>query len=239
MIIARIAFLSCTKNHNEMRKAYVLLLVAALSVFSTPACNTSRATKGAVIGAGAGAATGAIIAKKNKAAAIILGAAIGGVAGALIGDYMDKQAEKIEQDLEGAKVERVGEGILITFDSGILFDIDSYGLKAETKNNLNRLSDILQKYDDTDVQILGHTDNTGTEAYNLSLSKKRAHAVKSYVIARGVNTGRLDTKGYGETDPLAANATAEGRTLNRRVEIVIVANDKLKRAAKRGEMLPS
>ena len=216
-----------------MKKAYVLIMCMIFSLFVVPACNTSRATKGAVIGAGAGAAAGAILAKDNKAAAIIFGAAVGGVAGALIGDYMDKQAAKIQEDLEGAKVERVGEGILITFDSGILFDVDSYALKPATQTNAKKLAGTLNKYDDTEVKVLGHTDNTGTDKYNLSLSKKRATAVKDYLVAQDVASSRMSTQGYGETDPIASNETVEGRQLNRRVEIVIVANEKLKKAAKR------
>lgn len=214
-----------------------MLFVAVLSVFVTPACNTSRATKGAIIGAGAGAAAGAVLGKKNKAAAIIFGAAIGGVAGGLIGSYMDKQAAKIQEELEGATVERVGEGIIVTFDSGILFDHDSYALKQATRENLTDLSGTLKKYDDTDVNVLGHTDNTGTEEYNEGLSKRRASSVKSYLVTQGVASGRLATQGHGETDPIATNDTAEGRQLNRRVEVVIVANEKLKRAAKRGDLI--
>jgi len=220
-----------------MKKAIVLTMVMMISVFIIPACNTSRATKGAVIGAGVGAATGAILAKNNKAAAIIFGAALGGVAGGLIGDYMDDQAKKIREDLKGAKVERVGEGILITFDSGFLFDINSSDLKSNTKTNLQKLSGTLNKYDDTDVQVLGHTDNTGTDKYNEGLSKRRASSVKSYLVEQDVASGRLSTQGYGESDPIATNETAEGRQLNRRVEVVIVANDKLKRAAKRGDLV--
>ena len=219
-----------------MKKAYVLIMCMIFSLFVVPACNTSRATKGAVIGAGAGAAAGAILAKNNKAAAMIFGAAVGGVAGGLIGDYMDKQAAKIREDLEGAKVERVGEGILITFDSGFLFDINSDALKPATKENLQKLSGTLKKYDDTDVNVLGHTDNTGTDKYNLGLSKRRASSVKTYLIDQDVASSRMSTQGYGESDPIATNETDEGRQLNRRVEIVIVANEKLKKAAKRGDL---
>ena len=177
-----------------------------------------------------------MLSKKNKAAAIIFGAAVGGVAGALIGDYMDKQAEKIRQDLEGAKVERVGEGILITFDSGILFDVDKSSLKPATRDNLDRLSGTLNKYDDTDVRVLGHTDATGTDEYNASLSKRRASSVKTYLVEKDVESSRMSTQGFGESDPIASNETVEGRALNRRVELVIVANEKLKRAAKRGDL---
>ncbi len=218
-----------------MRKSFFLALVMLMAIFIHPACNTSNRTKGAVIGATAGAATGAILGKKNKAVAIILGAAIGGVAGGLIGDYMDKQAEKIRQDLDGAKVERVGEGILITFDSGILFDHDSYALKSSTRENLNELTPTLMKYDDTDLQVLGHTDNTGTDEYNQSLSVKRASSVDTYLTGQGVAGSRISTTGYGEADPIATNETEEGRQQNRRVEVVIVANKKLQRAAKNGD----
>src|SRR6186997_9549 len=222
-----------------MNRSYVFVLIMALCIFFTPSCNSSRAAKGAVIGAGAGAATGAILAKDNKAAAIIFGAAIGGLAGGLIGDYMDKQAAKIDADLEGATVERVGEGILITFDSGILFDVDSYVLKPATQTNAKKLAVTLNKYDDTEIHVLGHTDNTGTDEYNMTLSKKRAAAVEDYLIDLDVAGSRLSKLGLGETDPIATNETAEGRALNRRVEITIVANEKLKRAAKRGELPPS
>jgi outer membrane protein OmpA-like peptidoglycan-associated protein len=221
-----------------MKKSFFFSILMMVSILAVPACNASKQTKGAVIGAGAGAAAGAVLAKKNKAVAMIFGAAIGGVAGGLIGGYMDKQAEKIREDLAGATVERVGEGILITFDSGILFDIDSYALKAETRSNLDKLSETLKKYDETKVKVLGHTDSTGSEEHNAELSKKRGAAVDSYLVARGVADARLSTIGYGETDPIASNDTVEGRTLNRRVEIVIVADKKLQRAAKKGEMIP-
>lgn len=221
-----------------MSKAYFLVLLIFGSLLINPACNASRKTKGAIIGATAGAATGAVLGgKNNKAVAIILGAAIGGVAGGLIGNYMDKQAAKIQEELKGAKVERVGEGILITFDSGILFDTDSYALKPETRDNLKELSPILLKYDDTDVQILGHTDSTGPDDHNKILSDHRAGAVENFLVSQSVGAQRLETTGYGESDPIATNDTDEGRQLNRRVEVVIVANKKLQRAAKRGDLV--
>lgn len=219
-----------------MKKTYFLALVILMSVFIHPACNTSNRTKGAIIGATAGAATGAIVGKKNKAVAIILGAAIGGVAGGLIGEYMDKQAAKIDEELEDATVERVGEGILITFDSGILFDHDSYALKSATRENLQELAPTLNKYDDTNLLILGHTDSTGPSDYNETLSERRAGSVNNYLVSQGVADNRMSITGYGETDPVATNETAEGRELNRRVEVVIVANKELQRAAKRGDL---
>ena len=220
-----------------MRSSYFFLFVILCSLVIYPSCNTSRATKGAAIGAAAGGATAAIIAKNNKAVWIIASAAVGGVAGGLIGNYMDKQAANIEEDLEDASVERVGEGILITFDSGILFDIDSYSLKSETRSNLQELSTTLNKYDDTEVRILGHTDNTGTVKHNLTLSDRRADAVNNFLVGQQVEASRLTTHGYGESDPIASDDTVEGRQLNRRVEIVIVANKKLQRAAKNGDLV--
>ena len=219
-----------------MNKSYLIFYALMVSIMVAPSCNTSKQTKGAIIGASAGAAAGAILAKDNKAVAIILGAAIGGLGGGLIGHYMDEQAAKIQEDLKGAKVERVGEGILITFDSGILFDIDSYALKAATRDNLSKLSETLDKYDETEVRVLGHTDNTGTEKYNSTLSKKRASSVHDYLISKGVAGTRLTDTGYGELDPIATNESVEGRELNRRVEIVIVADKKLQRDAKSGDL---
>ncbi|HQW02560.1 MAG TPA: OmpA family protein [Saprospiraceae bacterium] len=219
-----------------MSKSYLLSIAVMIGIIAFPSCNASNQTKGAIIGASAGAAAGAILAKDNKAVAIILGAAVGGVAGGLIGTYMDEQAEKIQEDLEGATVERVGEGILITFDSGILFDVDSYSLKSETRNNLTKLSETMKKYDETEIRVLGHTDNTGTEKYNAALSKKRAASVNEYLVTKGVVAARLTDIGYGELDPIATNETLEGRELNRRVEIVIVADKKLQRAAKNGDI---
>lgn len=220
-----------------MFKSKMMIVVSIIALLAYPSCNASKQTKGAVIGATAGAAAGAVLAKDNKAVAIILGAAIGGVAGGVIGHYMDEQAEKIQEDLSGAKVERVGEGILITFDSGILFDIDSYALKPETRKNADKLAVTLNKYDETLIKVLGHTDNTGTEKYNAQLSDKRAAAVKDYLVSKDVRSGRLSDIGYGETDPIATNETAEGRALNRRVEIVIIADKKLQRAAEKGTVM--
>lgn len=217
-----------------------LLFVVALALFSSSAnfsCNASRKLKGAVIGAVVGGATGAIITKKNKAAGIILGAGVGGVAGGLIGNYMDKQAKEIADDLKDAHVERVGEGIVVIFDSGLLFDFDSYALKSATRQNLTELAGSMKKYDDTEVKILGHTDSKGSKSYNQNLSEQRANAVESFLAGQGISNGRLGIEGLGETDPIATNKTDEGRQENRRVEIVIVANDKLKEAAKEGKDL--
>ncbi|MCB0664384.1 MAG: OmpA family protein [Saprospiraceae bacterium] len=210
----------------------------ALIIFSTilPSCNSSRRTQGTIIGAAVGAATGAVAAKKNRAAAILLGASIGGVAGNLIGQYMDKQAEEIRRDLEGAKVERIGEGIVVTFDSGLLFDFDSDALRQSTRENLAQLATTLKKYDDTEVIIFGHTDSIGDTAYNRNLSERRADSVENYLTGLHIDSQRLEPQGMGESDPLASNDTEEGRQLNRRVEVTIMANKKLIRDAKKGDI---
>ncbi len=221
---------------SKVWSLFLVLIILPASLAVNSGCHASRRTKGAVIGATAGAAAGAVLVKKNKAVAIILGAAIGGVAGGIIGDYMDKQAAEIKRDLKGAKVERVGEGIVVTFDSGLLFDFDSYALKATTQDNLNQFARTLNKYAETDVQIFGHTDNTGDEVYNLKLSGERAGAVQKYLIQKNVLSKRLRTLGMGEKDPIAENTTDNGRQLNRRVELTILANKKLIRDARRGKI---
>jgi len=198
-------------------------------------CGWSRKEKGAAIGAGAGAVVGGVIGNKagNTAVGAILGAMIGGAAGAYIGNYMDKQAAEIERDLEGASVERIGEGIKVTFDSGILFDINSSRLQPEAEQNLGKLAQILNKYPDTDILVEGHTDSTGTRDYNLTLSMRRAQAVSNYMTNLQVLPTRFRIMGYGPDQPVASNATAAGRAQNRRVDIAIFANDKLKGAAEK------
>ncbi len=221
---------------NLNRFHFVLTLIIIL--LSAPACKTNRATKGAIIGGSAGGVIGGAIGKKsgNTAVGIIIGAAVGGTAGALIGNYMDKQAAEIRKDMRNATVERVGEGILITFDSGLLFDVDSYQLRGATRENLNQLAKILQKYDDTDILIEGHTDSTGSEEHNQDLSDNRAKSVSNYLARQGVVPSRMTPIGYGETQPVADNASASGKQANRRVEVAIYANKKLKKAAKRGDI---
>lgn len=195
----------------------------------------NRTAKGAAIGAGAGGAAGGLIghATGNTVAGVLIGAAVGGAAGALIGNYMDKQAAEIERDIEGARVERVGEGIKITFDSGILFDVNRANLKDDSRAELTKLATILNKYDDTNILLAGHTDATGSDQYNLELSRRRAQSVSDYLSVQNVNSERFTVQGYGESDPIASNETADGRAQNRRVEVAIWANEKLKKAAQK------
>lgn len=216
-----------------MKRLVINILVVALATTSLSCSNMSNTKKGAIGGAAAGGAIGGIIGHQsgNTAVGAIIGAAVGGAAGAYIGNYMDKQAAEIEKDLEGARVERVGEGIKITFDSGLLFDVNKASLKPASKTNLTDLARILNKYPDTNILIEGHADATGTEEWNLELSRSRASSVVNYLAGQQVMETRFNTMGYGESQPIASNDTAEGRAANRRVEVAIYANDKLKKAA--------
>lgn len=219
----------------SLRSCVALVLIAS---FLMMGCGASSAVKGGAIGAGAGAVIGGIIGKQagNTAVGAIIGAAVGGTAGALIGHYMDKQAEEIQNDIKGAKVERVGEGIKITFDSGILFESGKSNLQPVAKANIDKLSVILNKYKDTNILIEGHTDSDGTEEFNQKLSESRANSVANDAKGQGVVGSRITTVGYGETQPVASNDTAEGKKLNRRVEIAIFANDELKDAAMKNQL---
>ena len=172
---------------------------------------------------------------ENTALGVILGSAIGGSAGAIIGKQMDRQAEELKK-LENAEVERVGEGIKITFDSGLMFPFDQYALTEQSRTNLRELAESLKEHPDTNILIEGHTDNTGKEAYNMKLSKRRAESVKDYLTSLGVDSNRLEVTAFGEEMPIASNDTEEGRQKNRRVEVAISANEKMQNDAKNGEL---
>jgi outer membrane protein OmpA-like peptidoglycan-associated protein len=217
-----------------IKKLFVWFLILSFLAVTMGCAEWNRTKKGAAVGAGVGGAAGGIIglATGHTVAGILIGAVVGGAAGAFIGNYMDKQAAEIERDIEGAKVERVGEGIKITFSSGILFDVDQSNLKDQYKNELTELSRILNKYEDTNILLVGYTDSTGSEAHNLELSQRRAGSVANYLATQHVNSGRFTTEGYGEAQPVATNDTAAGRAQNRRVEVAIWANEKLKKVAK-------
>jgi outer membrane protein OmpA-like peptidoglycan-associated protein len=187
----------------------------------------SKTGKGAVIGAGTGAAVGAVIGKATgkTATGAIVGAAVGGTAGAIIGRQMDKQAEELEEDLEGAQVERVGEGIQITFDSAILFEVNSYELSENSKTDLARLASSLKEYPNTELIIAGHTDSTGPDDYNQKLSEQRASSAANMLAREGVDATRLSIVGHGEGEPVSSNDSSLGRQQNRRVEIAIFASE--------------
>ena len=216
-----------------MRKSVGILLVAIL-LLGIIGCASSQ-SKGTVTGAAAGGVVGGLIGKKagNTILGAILGAVIGGAAGNYIGRYMDKQAEEMKQDIAGAKIERVGEGIKITFDSGLLFDTGKATLKQASQENLTNLAKILNKYEDTNILLEGHTDSDGSEEYNLQLSRSRANSVANYLESLNVNPTRFTIMGYGEQQPIASNETVEGKKQNRRVEVAIFANDKLKKVAEK------
>jgi outer membrane protein OmpA-like peptidoglycan-associated protein len=218
-------------------KGIILISTLAVSVFIY-SCGASNAVKGGVIGGVSGGVVGGVIGDQlgNTALGAIIGAAVGGTAGVLIGSYMDRQAEEMQNDIAGAKIERVGEGIKITFDSGILFATNSSTLQTQAKTNISKLAAILGKYPDTDILVTGHTDSDGTEEYNQTLSEKRAKSVSDYTIAQGINSSRFSIIGLGENEPVASNETADGKHLNRRVEIAIFANEDLKEAAEKGEL---
>ena len=216
-------------------KIKTILFTLITTCILNAGCNSFNKTqKGAAIGAGTGGIIGAFIGKSagNTALGAIIGGAVGGTAGAFIGHNMDKQAAEIKQTVPGATVVREGEGIIVKFDSGILFDVDKTNVKSAAQTNLQNLSASLEKNSMTNILIIGHTDNTGTDEHNMDLSVRRAQSVKSYLIAGGVDGSRLSTQGKGEGEPIADNGTTTGRAQNRRVEIVIVANDQMKNQAK-------
>jgi len=216
-----------------MRKTLTVVLVMLFAMQLIFCSSLNKTTKGAAVGTAGGAVVGGVIGKQagNTVLGAIIGAAIGGAAGGYIGHYMDKQAEEIKQDIAGAEITRVGEGIKITFKSGLLFDSDKATLRPEAQTDLQQLSATLNKYNDTVILIEGHTDATGSDDYNLTLSQKRAQAVAAYLGTYKVNPSRFTIMGYGEAQPIMSNDTSEGRQANRRVELAIMANDKLKKAA--------
>jgi outer membrane protein OmpA-like peptidoglycan-associated protein len=215
-----------------------MLILVAATVAVTGCQSMNRTARGGTIGGAAGGVIGGIIGKQqgNTATGAIIGAVVGGAAGAAIGRYMDKQAAEIQNDLKNARVERVGEGIKITFDTGILFDVNKADLRAEARRNLAELSGTLQKYKDTEILVQGHTDDTGSSEHNQMLSENRAMSVSRELKEHGVEGNRIETEGMGESQPVASNETDTGRQDNRRVEVAIYANDKLKRAAKDGRI---
>jgi outer membrane protein OmpA-like peptidoglycan-associated protein len=217
-----------------MKKIFYLAIIGVLIISLAGCASMSRKEKGAIIGATAGAVAGGVIGNQagNTAIGAIIGAAVGGAAGAYIGNYMDKQAAEMERDLQGAQIERIGEGIKITFDSGILFDVNRSSLRVPAQVNLQNLARILNKYPDTEILIEGHTDSTGPSEYNMDLSMRRAQSVANFLGNVQVSPTRFRIMGYGEDQPIASNDTPEGRQANRRVDIAIFANDKLKKVAK-------
>lgn len=211
----------------KISKYYIILSLLLSSALIISGCSTwSNTTKGAVIGSGGGAAVGAVIGKTlgNTAAGAIAGAAVGGATGAIIGRNMDRKAQEMEEELEGVTIQRVEEGIAVSFDSGILFGFDSANLRSESQENLQKLTEIINRDEDTILMIVGHTDSMGDDDYNLSLSERRANSAANYMIAQGLDDSRIRTEGRGEYESIADNTTDSGRQQNRRVEVAIYAS---------------
>ncbi|CDF79204.1 OmpA/MotB family protein [Formosa agariphila KMM 3901] len=210
-----------------------LALVFSLSFVSCDSLKNANDTqKGAGLGVAGGALIGGLIGGNITGA--LIGAAVGGAAGGVIGHSMDKQADKIEEALPGAEVNRVGEGIQVVFDdkSGVTFATNKADLTAKAKENLDAIAEVFIEFPDTNLLVEGHTDNTGNDAYNMTLSEKRAQSVVTYLKSKGVTGDRFDVTAYGETKPRFDNATEEGRTKNRRVEIGVSANEEMIEDAK-------
>jgi outer membrane protein OmpA-like peptidoglycan-associated protein len=220
---------------KKLRMSLAVLLSAALIFQGCASWNKTQ--KGAAVGTAAGGGMGAVIGKAagNTALGAIIGAAVGGATGAVIGHQMDKQAEEIKNSVPDAKVERIGEGIVVEFSSNVLFGFDQTNLSYESKVSLDKLVKVLNSYKDTDIEVQGHTDSKGSLAYNQTLSEERAGSVKGYLLGAGIASNRMTIKGFGETVPKYDNETADGRSQNRRVEFLITANEKMKSdAAKTG-----
>ena len=223
--------------YNSFMKSTKILFVSAISfsILFGGCKSMNRTQKGAVIGTASGGVMGAVIGRAagNTALGAIIGATVGGVTGAVIGRKMDKQAEEMRKKLPDAKVERVGEGIIVEFNEKILFGFDKSDLSPVSKKNLDKAISVLNKYPDTNIEVQGHTDSKGTEDYNMTLSEKRSRNVSGYLSQKGVSSNRLSTKGYGKNAPKYDNDTESGRAQNRRVEFLISANDKMKEDAKK------
>jgi len=215
---------------RRARDGVALLLIAvALSACAT----LNKKEQGAIIGAGAGGAVGAVVGNQTGSTTrgAIIGAVVGGVVGTIIGNQMDQQAKELKQNIPGATVARVGEGIQVTFASGLLYDFDSDVVRATAAENLRNLAASLSKYPNTDLLIVGYTDAAGASDYNLALSERRAMAVSTFLATQGVAVSRLRTTGRGEMEPVSANDSDAGRQLNRRVEVAIFANTAARAAA--------
>ena len=207
---------------------FLILATVPTLVLQTGCASLSNTEEGALIGVGAGAAAGAIVGRATGSTTrgAIIGAALGGTAGAIIGRRMDTKAEELERRLPNADVERVGEGILITFESGILFGFDSSQLQPTARENLAALANSLSDMeDDAVLMVAGHTDSTGSADYNQGLSERRARSASDYLVTSGLSADKIRTVGLGETEPVASNETEVGQAQNRRVEVAIYASE--------------
>ncbi|AQS94417.1 hypothetical protein BXQ17_10230 [Polaribacter sp. BM10] len=228
------------KNIMNKISAFAVAIALTASLTSCEATkNANNKQKGAVIGTTTGALIGAIIGNnvgsgKNSKLGAVIGGVVGGGAGILIGKKMDDQAKQIETEIPGAEVERVDNGIVVTFDenSGVYFDTNKDDINAKSQETLNKLSSVFAEFPDTNILVVGHTDSSGRDSYNMTLSEKRAKSVTNYLIAKGLQRGRFTTQWFGETQPKYDNTTAEGRAKNRRVNVAILPNEKMVEEAK-------
>ncbi|PXW72971.1 outer membrane protein OmpA-like peptidoglycan-associated protein [Blastomonas natatoria] len=184
----------------------------------------SKSAIGGIGGALGGYLLGDIVGGRRDRTEKIVGAGIGAVAGAGIGYYLDQQERELRQKTAGTGIDvvRDGDSLLLNMPSQVTFDVDSSAVKPEFRNTLNDVASTLVQYESTYIDVYGHTDSTGSDAYNQTLSERRAQSVSSYLTSRGVQSARLATRGFGESQPVASNTTEEGRAQNRRVEIRIV-----------------
>lgn len=224
-----------SRSRSRGRAVLPLLLIASLVGTASGCSSWGNTAKGAAVGAALGGAAGAVIGNETGSTTrgVLIGAAVGGAAGAIIGSQMDDTAEKLDKSLEGATVERVGEGILVTFDSGLLFDFDSAELRPVAQTQLTDLAEALVEVDKTDALIVGHTDSQGSEAYNQGLSERRAQAAANHLVRHGITEPRVIVEGRGEMEPLASNETEAGQQQNRRVEVAIYASEEYQEEARR------
>jgi outer membrane protein OmpA-like peptidoglycan-associated protein len=226
--------MTITNSYRVMCRGLGSAVLVTSALISTGCASANRKEKGTVIGTVAGAAVGGVIGNNTGSTArgAIIGAVIGGTAGAIIGHQMDQQAKELKFEIPGATVERVGEGIQVTFASGLLYDFDSDVIRTVAGLNLQTLAASLKKYPDTQLLIVGHTDALGTTEYNQDLSARRASSASRFLTVQGLSPSRMQTSGKGESEPLAVNGTEAGRQLNRRIEVAIFATDKARTAAR-------
>lgn len=217
---------------TRIKKGLISALVAGLALLAGCApvvqeggqrqTERDRTKKGAAIGAASGAVLGAVLGE-GELDEVLAGAAIGAGVGAGVGAYMDRQQEKLAQ-IPGTTVERLDDNLLLVrFDAGILFGVDSSMVDPAARAHLGEAANVFTEYEKTGIIVQGHTDSTGSETHNQALSERRAEAVRNYLVGQGIDASRIVSVGYGEGEPVASNATDSGRRLNRRVDLLLKA----------------
>ena len=216
------------------RRGFTLVVFAVLFLSSAGCSSLGRTERGGIIGAASGAVIGGVVGRATGSTTrgAIIGAAVGGAAGALIAARMKDKAEVLQERLPNANVEQVGEGILVTFESGILFGFDSSQPGPEARENLSRFADALSDMRDADVLVAGHTDSVGEEDYNYDLSLRRARATVDYLASQGIPLDHLRMAGLGESEPVTSNDTESDRQRNRRVEVAVYASEEMQENAR-------